>query len=346
MSSKKYRVGKFTKRDGLKGSKLALLALGFLIAVLVLGKTISLISNLTKPFSGDFLTKKSQNIDFHSSINIAFKTNSIWLLNYDPAEKKAVVLKIPDDTYMDLPRGFGSWRVGSIFGLGQEEKPQIGSELLKESLAKLLGLPVDGFITSQNPSSEDLDKIILSWHNNPFKYITFFSQVKTDLTPLETINLFKLLSSIRSDKLIFLDLEKTDLTKSKLLADSSRVLGINSVNLDLFIREKMADEKISQESISIAIFNATSHPGLALDASRIITNIGGNPIIVTNSETLIEKSAVIGKKGSNTFKHLSQIFAPWCLDTKCQVNDPKLESSRAQINVVLGEDFFKSHYQH
>lgn len=347
LSQKKASVNKkkfYSKRQGLRGTKLALLALGILLGILLLGKSLNLISGLTKPFNPDILTKKQYSIDFKSSVNIAFKTKSVWLLNYDPIEKKVVSLKIPDDTYLELPRGFGSWRVGSVYNLGQEENPQIGSELLKESLAKLLGLPVDGFVTLQNTDSEDLGKLILSWHNNPLAILNFLSQAKTDLTPIETFRLFSSLSRVRSDKIVSLDLEQTDLTKSKLLPDLSRVLGVNIVNLDLYVREKMSDQKISQEGISIAVFNATTHPGLAQDAARIITNLGGNPIIVSNTESYSAKTLILGDK-SATYKRLAQIFAPWCLESKCNIDDPRIASSRAQINIILGEDYYRSHYQ-
>ena len=344
-STKHRQKTTFFRRD-LSGVKLAILALSLLALILILGKSINLISNLTKPFSSDILTKRQYSIDFKSSFNIAIKLNSVWLLHYDPGEKKTVVLKIPDDTYMELPKGFGNWRVGSIYNLGEEQKPQIGSELLKESLAKLLGLPVDGFFTLPNqPGSDDLNRLILSWHHNPLTIINFFSKAKTDLTPLEAFNLFIELSKVRSDKIISLDLEQTELTKSKLLPDSSRVLGIDVVNLNLFVREKMSDQQISKESINVAIFNATSHPGLAQEASRIITNLGGNPIIISNTESSNDKSLIIGSNNNYTFKRLAQVFAPVCLKIKCSIDDPRVTSSRAQINIILGEDFFNIQYK-
>ncbi|MBI3486355.1 LCP family protein [Candidatus Daviesbacteria bacterium] len=328
-------------------TKLAFLALGLILGVLILGKIVNFFEGLSKPFSQDILTKRSYVWDGSFAISIAFKGSSIWVLNYDPEEKKAIVLKIPEETYMDLPRGYGSWRVGSIYQLGQEEIKSIGSELLKESLAKLLGLPIDGFITLDQASNQDLDKIILSLRSNPLALINFIRNIRTDLTPLETVSLLRELAKVRSDKLVALNLEESNITKSKLLPDSSRVLGVDTVNLDLFIRDKMSDQKISQENLEVAIFNATTHPGLALDVARVVTNLGSNAIIVSNSEDILQKSIVTSENNRNslTFKRLSQIFAPDCFKKPCQASDPKIKNSRAQINIVLGEDYYNANYQ-
>lgn len=328
-------------------TKLAFLALGLIIGVLILGKIVNFFEGLSKPFSQDILTKRSYVWDGSFAINIAFKGSSVWVLNYDPEDKKTIVLKIPEETYMDLPRGYGSWRIGSIYQLGQEEIKPIGSELLKESISKLLGLPIDGFITLDQSSGQDLDKMILNLHNNPLALLGFFRNIKTDLTPLETISLLRELAKVRSDKLVTLNLEESNITRSKLLPDSSRVLGVDSVNLDLFIRNKMSDQKISQENLEVAIFNATAHPGLAVDVARIVTNLGSNAIIVSNTENILQKSLVVSDnyRDSLTFKRLSQIFAPDCFKTSCQVNDPKIKNSRAQINIVLGEDYYNENYQ-
>lgn len=329
------------QRRNVSSVKLAFLALGLLIGVLVLGRLVNFVGSLTKPFSQDLLIKKHYTWDGNFSINIAFKSDNVWLLHFDPAEKAAYILKIPDETYMELPGSYGSWRVGAIYDLGQEEKPQIGSELLKESLAKLVGLPVDGFITVEKGNSVDnLEDLILSWHRSPLNMLNFLRQIKTDLTPFETFRFLSDLSKIRADKLTSLNIEQSDITKSLLLPDSSRVLGIDYVNLDLFIRENMSDEKISREETEVAIFNATAHPGLAMDVKRIVTNLGANTIIVSNSEFLIKKSLVLSDQRNDTFVRMSQIFAPWCLKSKCSSPDPKIVSSRADVSIILGEDFY------
>ena len=73
-----------------------------------------------------------------------------------------------------------------------------------------------------------------------------------------------------------------------------------------------------------------------------MTNIGGNAIITTNASKKIRHTQVVGEK-SQTLKHLIQIFEK-CGQTCDRIDpgDEDLVSSRAQINIILGEDFKSS----
>lgn len=323
-------------------AKLAILALGLLVAFIFFGKVAVFIADLSKPFSKDILTEKRYSWDGKTSVNIAIKSSSIAVLNYNPLDKKVVLMKIPDDTYFDLPKGMGQWRAGAIYDLGQEENPQVGSELLKRSLSKLLGLPIDGFITLKGDAGQKpADQLVDSLRGNPIHTISFMKQIETDLTPLETFGLLRDLGSVRSDKISIVDISRSDITDSTLLPDSSRVLGVDNVKLDLFVREEMADPIIENEGKSIAIFNATTHPGLAFNATREVTNLGGNVIFTATTDQYLPQTIIVYSGKSSTGDRLAQIYAPQCLPKKCRSTDPKITSSRADINIVLGEDYFK-----
>jgi len=334
----------FTNRKSKSSSRLALIAIGVLILTISLGKFVSFLNVLRTPFSEDLLVKKQYTWDDKTSINIAFKYKGISVLHYDPSDKKIVVLKIPDDAYLELPKGFGYWKVGSIYTLGQEESRPVGSELVKQSMAKLLGIPIDGFISINRDSDQSLDSLILSLHNHPLKTLSFVKDIETDFTPLETFSLIGAISGARADNVALLDLAQSNITSSELLPDSSRVLGIDSVRMDLFIRDKMADSQISNEQVPIAIFNATAHPGLAADAAREVTNLGGNVIFVSNTEKTIQKSIVTSTTPGLTTNRLTELFAPSCAKSACKSDDYHVNSSRAEINIVIGEDFYNDHY--
>ncbi len=340
---RKYQNKEKTK----KSIKLAILALLLLVLLVSSSRIISFITTINQPFSQDLSGNKQYSLDGKIAANIVFYRDSeISIVSLRPKDESVVVLHVSKDVYMDLPKSYGSWRVGSIYGLGQEENPPKGGQLLKLSLGNLLGLPIDGLVLEKDGTKPE-DQIA-EWRKNKLSILKFIPTIKTDLSFLETIKFLYALSNIRSDKVISLDLAQSSITESKLLADSSRVLGINSVKLDLFVRENMSDAEVIDENTSIAIFNATKHPGLAQEAARTITNLGANVVILTSLDSTQEKSAVILKndvEGGNvekalTAKRLTQLFAPWCLNQKCVSLDPKLTSSRAQINIILGEDYF------
>lgn len=320
------------------GVSLALIALCILLGIFFLSKATGGIASLLQPVDSD-LPSKEYMWDLKTSINIVFKGQSVWVLNYDPERKQAVLLKIPKETMTNVPKGYGSWLIGSIYDLGQEEDPPVGGELLKGSLSDLLGLPVDGVIIANSYESKDLDELVYDFRKSPFSLFFFFKEFKTDLTPLEIIKLYQAISGTREDKIVSLDLENTDLTLSKLLPDSTRVLGFDSVNIDIFVRENMADEALIREAKTLAIYNSTEYPGLGTKVARIVTNLGSDPVIITNSDNLSKKTLVLGDKTSASYTKLAQIFAPHCLKDNCSSKDPRVNSSRADLSIVIGEDY-------
>lgn len=259
------------------------------------------------------------------------------------------ILHISDDVFMELPKGYGNWKVGSIFDLGQEEKPQIGSKLLKLSISKLVGLPIDGLIIQKDLSMSSVEDLVGGWRKNPFNRLTYLRSISTDLTPIELYKFIVSSSSVRPDQITSLNLAQSNITRSQLLPDSSRVLGIDTIKLDTFIRDNISDPTLSEEDLTLAIFNATPHPGLAQQAQRIMTNLGMNVIILANTERVLEKSLVLSKEDklreTVTFKKSAQFFAPSCIKNPCLSNDSKIDSSRAQITIVLGEDFYNLWYR-
>lgn len=333
---------KLFKRHTNSSVNLALAALGLILLVIILGKLFQVFSSLWKPFTADTLVKKEYSWDGKTAINLAIKGQEVEVASFDPIAHTLTVLKIPDDVYFDLPKGYGSWRVGAIYDLGQENNPPVGAELLKESLAKLVGLPIDGFVTYNNDSS--FEDMVKSWHSDPFKILGFIKGSSTDLGFLEALGVYKSLSSLRPDQIISLDTSQTSITTSKLLPDSSRVLGVDTIQLDLFVRAHMADQALSQEDIPVAIYNSTNHPGLAEDVSRIVTNMGGNVVFVSNTTTDLQKTAVTSSGNSLTATRLKEVFAPECLNSKCDIVDPEVSSSFAQINIVIGEDYYSKYY--
>ncbi len=344
----------FHKRDkpsykrSFSSSKLAILALSLLFGILILGKLLTLFLSLDRPISLDLNVPKNYTWDQQSSVNVVFGSLNnfkLTVINFQAKDKKAVVLHITDQTYLELPKGFGNWQVGSIYKLGQEEHPAIGSQLLKLSISKLLGLPIDGIIFLVDGKDKlTAEQFIANLHQNSFNRFLYLKDIRSDLTYNEALNFFQDLSHVRVDKIVSLDLAKSDITDSKLLPDSSRVLGVDTIKLDQFVQDKMADNQFGDEAKTVAIFNATNHPGISMLASRIITNLGGNVVLTATTDQSQPKSVVLGES-SLTLRRLTQIFAPWCLKTKCANLDPKVQSSRAQINIILGEDYYNLWFQ-
>lgn len=342
-----------------KRIRLGLFTLLILVVLIFIGKLVNFIGTFEKPFAPDAQSRptKAYSWNGHSVMNMVFFSKGIFVVSLDPEKGGVIILKVPTETYLNLPHGFGRWKAGSIYDLGQQEEPPFGAVLLKDSATYALGIPIDGYIITKK--QHDPQDLILSIRKNLFFAATMLGEIKTDFTPKELVYVYLNLAKVRPDRLRFLDLGQSQITKSILLPDGTRALALDQMRLDKFVTDKLEDAYLKDEGVSIGVFNSTSHPGLGEKAARMITNIGGRVIFVANAKTHFNQSIVVTTDANeqNQFTYtkdrMSQIFAPSCLESdnwlrlntklKCDiraVTDVQITTSRASLNVVLGEDYY------
>lgn len=337
--------------------KLAIIALVILGLLISAGKIFQIYSDFQKPFytlnsqkrgifwTGNYVLNliiaKSEKI--HGSVNLS----QLNLVSLDPLEGKLTIIKLSDEILADVPKDFGSWKLGSVYMLGQENNPKIGEDLLKMTVSKIFALPVDGIIEVSKVDDLDVEVMITKWKSNPLAGFNFLTGIQTDLSLKEAMDFISKSSKVRPDKITSLDLFRSSITKSQLQPDSSRVLGLDGVKLDTFVKQNLKDPSISGEGLTVAVFNGTGHPGLTTEAVRLINNLGGNVTIIGNSSEKFMKNEIYLnlKEGedigsSQTYNRLAGIFAPHCLKNECIASDLEIKNSRSAINIVLGEEYF------
>lgn len=324
-----------------KNIKLGITVLGFIVVLIILGQILNFIKVLINPLSFD-LQREVWKGEFN--ISVIIQSDSIYLLNFNPHQEEATVVSIPDETYLDTSQGFGKERVGSIFSLGEYSKKGMGVSILKTAVGSLFSLPIDGYIRFENSSKKELHQIIDDVRQNPFSGISLIDDIKSDMTPLELIRLKLGLWKVRFDKIRHVDLLGLGVFDALNLANGTTVLVADQVKLDTALTDFL-DPKIREENLSVAIFNATDYPLLAQKAKKMINNLGANVIIASNSPQKLKNTYILGME-SKTLKRLNQIFLPQknnleCAEDKCDNIDLNQISSRAQINIFLGEDFAK-----
>ncbi len=337
--------------------KLAAVALFILGLLIFAGKIFQIYSDFQKPFytlnsqkreiswTGSYILNliiaKSEKI--HGSVNLS----QLNLVSLDPDEGKLIIIKLSDEILADVPKDFGSWKLGSVYKLGQEDNPKIGEDLLKMSISKIFALPIDGIIEVSGEDDLDVEVLISKWKSNPLAGFKFLTMIQTDLSLKEAMDFVSKTSKVRPDKITSLDLFRSSITKSQLLPDSSRVLGVDGVKLDTFVKENLKDPNISGEDLAVGVFNGTDHPGLTSEVVRLVTNLGGSVTIISNtSEKFVKNGIYINLKegsdalSSRTYERLAGIFAPHCLKIECVTGDLEIKNSRSAINIVLGEEYF------
>lgn len=318
-------------------NKLALSVLAIIAAILLLSQAVKFTQMLFNPWRQEPLVKRTVLWNGDFNLNILIKAKGISLLSFNPQERKITVIDMPDQTYLEAAHGYGKWQLGSVYGLGESQKEVGGGKLLEDTLENLFGLPVDAFLDFSGKYSEKgaID-ILAEIRGNPLSILSILSNLSSDLTPFELIRFNLGAAGVRFDKIRQIDLEMADdvLQKEKLL-DGTDILVADTIKLDSKL-SSILDPAVKSEHKTIAIFNSTDHPGLAQKAARLITNIGGDVIVTSNGKNKYEKTQIFGEK-SKTLDRLKQIFEPGGI---IDPQDWDLVSSRAQINLFLGEDYF------
>lgn len=324
-----------SKKQISQRNKLALILLVAIIVLLFLSQIVRFTQMLFSPWQQNPSVSRKILWNEHFNLNIILQAKDVSLVSFNPQDRKVFIINIPKNLYLEVSHGFGKWQTGSIYSFGQSQTTG-GAKLLTDTLIDFFALPIDGFLQLNGKySQKNTNEIVLELRSNPLSIIALLPFLKTSLTPFDLFNLKMGLSGVRFDKIKTVDLDSSLLQKEQ-LADGTLVYTADEIKLDPLL-SNLKDPIIQSEHKTIAIFNSTNHPGLAQKAARLVANIGGDVIIISNSQNMLKTSKVIGEE-SKTLTRIKQIFE--ASDIMAQAKED-LVLSRAQINIFLGEDFAK-----
>lgn len=173
-------------------------------------------------------------------------------------------------------------------------------------IAKSLEIPIDGEILSEEKiNNKNLSSIL-------FKKLFNF-KLQKDINFIDFFRLYNFSKGV-SENLIT---EKT-ITKN-----------ISSQDLSSIISSSFIDPALSGEKQNIEVINSTEVPGLGNRLANLISNIGGNVILVTTGENG-DKSQIQYVKKTYTVKRLSQILELPTINTE--------KKSIPDVIIVIGKD--------
>jgi len=174
---------------------------------------------------------------------------------------------------------------------------------------RILEVPIDGFI---DLSTLDLNQKINSLF---LKSILNYQTLKTNLTIIDLLKLFAFSSRVA----------QSDVT--------TKTIGYEAFGIatDKIVSRLVADEFIEKDNQTIQIINGTNIGGLGNRLARLITNMGGNVIIVATSDMPKKMSTIsyIDEK-SYTVEKLNKILGyELVLEADNAISD---------ITITIGED--------
>ena len=179
------------------------------------------------------------------------------------------------------------------------------------------GADVSDFLGIGAEAKIKSDSFLLSEEirNEVFKLLIDYGGVRADLNAFYRIRIVFFVKSTHSDSIKEITISPS--------ATSSQV--------DQIVSSLISDKKIIEEGLSIEVKNASGIDGLGTKIARVIANFGGNVILVSSSEDILDASYV-GYSGRKTYtvKRLSKVFGMNSKNEK--------ESSIADVLIIIGKD--------
>lgn len=215
--------------------------------------------------------------------------------------------------------------------------------LTQRSVSRLLGISLDGYLLINPLGEQKLTKSIggppnfqnlrnlatpLSWPKIPSFLAALKEDVRTNLSFFDLFNLARLGMAVRFDK----------------VKEATLTTGFfsNYGSGEQFLKETFAEAGIVEEGARILILNGTEQPGLAAQAARLLTHLGGYVLDTANAsrDDYAESLLIGGERALYTRRRLAEIFSvakSYNVSTFAQ--DPLFSyMQRADLVLILGLD--------
>lgn len=275
--------------------------------------------------------------------NLILDLNPLLLLSLDPSGNGDAAVFIPNETYVNVPFGYGPYKAGSVYPLGDLDPDRGGGYLLTQTIQDEFGLPVEGYLKwlYKKPLKLNTSDDLIYFKNTFFNFVSLFgkiNQIKTNLSILQLFRLYLILINTRGDQFKFYNLDRYNILGDVKLADGSTASQIDPDRLDKTLEGVFSEAEILKENISISVLNGTSQTGIGSKVARIISNMGGRVVNIGNSDQkLAIRCTIAGKNNLNqsiTFRRIKQIF-------KCQNSENLNLNSQSDLTVTFGEAYLR-----
>lgn len=252
---------------------------------------------------------------------------------FDKLNQKVTIYNIPLNSNYQLPGKFGDEAFSKLFALGAmnaTDALEAGSHLINRGVFKLFGFKVDKYVLIDSSEEKFFDKM---WHEggsinifNLKNVSSFQNSLRTDLRLSELNNLLSFVNSLPGDRVV-------DSTGTPASFN-------DTTEFDTAIKEETYESFIANDKKNIAVLNGTNYNGLASFGSRVVKNIGGRVVAVSNTERIYDRSVIISDDpNSVTAAFLSRVFMIPNIISKSEARSfNENEIDRSDVTVIFGFD--------
>lgn len=257
------------------------------------------------------------------------------LVMIDTRSSREYIYDIPVDMEYDIPGKFSNEEIKKILAFGSlYDEENNGNELLLDLVLKMFGFRSDKFILADVSYEKLFDDYIRNGNYlsfaDPSLIDDFSKNVDTNLSLKELYQLGGIVSVIPGDRV----------TDKKYISTYTK----NPEILDKEIQEFTIASPLNNEKFSIAVLNGTTKEGVAGFGARVIRNLGGRIVVISNTNREIKESVIYAEEpGSETVNVIADVLGIKKVIPK-QETDPAVNpdiTDRSDIIVILGFDILE-----
>ena len=268
-------------------------------------------------------------------ITIVLHTSPVALISFSRSEETHSIMTLPDAALMRVPFGYGEYRLGATWKLGQLEKKR---ELFAETVADLTGVRVNGWFGLDEPISLNAatDAELLSSLKEHFSLAPLLrTGLSTNLSKLDTVLIGLLFNTLKpGNTLIYLADRNEYLFSDAELPNQVPVKKVNEVAFEEYLEQKFENSQARNDALTIQIVNTTGVTGVGSNFAKYLNHYGGKVIAVVNNATPIANCEVkvnTSHENSQIVRFLTQEFGCTKLITA--------ETLEADVEVLVGQIF-------
>jgi len=254
------------------------------------------------------------------TVAVSQKSGEVDLLIVDPRTASLTILTIPANTQVAVAHQLGSWKIESVYALGEQEG--LGGQLLADTVMKSFKFPIDAWAGSGGERLYDQHPL------HALQVILF--PPATNLNFKDRFRLAKFALKVQKGSLIKINLAESGyLEPTRLTTGEDGYLIKKTIPVTL--ARLFSAPEFSQATLRLSIKNSSGSSQVAADLARILETMGIKVTSIQDKDPLPADCLLIGQKTPATQK-ISQIF-------RCPLETPDQSVSESDIILTLGSSF-------
>jgi hypothetical protein len=249
------------------------------------------------------------------------KEGSIQISTFNPSSDTIRTIIIPAETEVRVARQLGTWRIKSVWELGENEN--LSGQLLAETVTKQFNIPVYlwGDVGASGFSSPNAPQILKS----------AISPYKTNLGIGDRLRLAAFSLGVKNFKREEGSLSETKVLERTILVDGTagyKVVG----EIPSSIAAIYSDPHAAATSAKTQIIDATTSPTIAKEVGEIVEVVGLKVASIENIDVNEDVDCEVSGMDKDLTKKVAYLFS-------CEV--VMHEDDNFDLTILLGEDFVK-----